>query len=342
MPPMRTLLRVLVVGAFAAGCASSRVPPAPPSIAPAAPQLFDFRADLWPNLHQLLFHEALLPREGFAGPKSLAHRSFAPMDALSPDEGAAWRAAVGYYGAHFTTHSMFTDEFMAATRGLTAAGSAPALPPDAGVAAEWRALLGPAGAVYRARFWPAHDATDRAYAEAMRPLVAAHGAWLASRLAAVYQTAWPTEPVLVEVTPVVAPFGAATLGEPPFVGVHAPLITISSNDPGYAGDSGLEMLFHEASHLLVDKVEGALDASAKRQGRTLPRGLWHFVIFYTAGHVTQERLGPSYLPYAERQEHHIFDGDAAALLPLLQRTWQPYLDGRTTLDAAIDAIVAGL
>jgi hypothetical protein len=173
-------------------------------------------------------------------------------------------------------------------------------------------------------------------------LIAAHGAWFVRRLVALYETAWPSEPVDVDVAPVVPPFGASAIGEPPYSGSHAPLITVSSEDRGYAGEPGLETIFHEASHLLVDRVQSSLEASAKRQRRTLPRGLWHLVLFYTAGHVAKERLGPGYVPHAERPEHPIFEGPTAEILVVLVRAWQPYLDGRTTLDSAIDAVVARL
>lgn len=123
------------------------------------------------------------------------------------------------------------------------------------------------------------------------------------------------------------------------MGRHAPLIVMSSEDPGYRGDAGLEMIFHEASHLLVERVQGMLDQSARRQSRTIPPSLWHLLLFYTAGHLTRERLGPNYVPYAERPENRIFVGDAARVLVALETAWQPYLDGASSLDSAIDALV---
>src|SRR5262249_33616349 len=152
--------------------------------------------------------------------------------------------------------------------------SEPALP-DTGLAQEWRTVLSQAAPVYRARFWPDHERNDRAYVEMLRPQLAAHGEWMARRLSALYRTEWAKDPIVVEVTAAVPLFGASTSGEPPFTGSHSPLIIVSSKDPGYSGDTGLEMIFHEASHLLIDKVQAALDASAKRQGRKLNERFWH-------------------------------------------------------------------
>lgn len=307
--------------------------------APAPRDMFQFHVDLWSNLHQVLFHESLLPKPGFAGPKSLAHHSVAPIDALDAAARSQWQPAIAYYDSHFSTHNVFEPAFAGGSLFLAAHGSEPALPAN-GIDDEWRTVLVAAAPVYRAQFWPAHEQRDRAYIDAIRPQLAAHGAWIAQRLAALYQTSWPTAPIVVEVTPAVPPFGASTLGEPPFTGPHTPLITVSSEDPGYATDTGLEMIFHEGSHLLVDKVQAALDASAQRQARKIPDQLWHLLLFYTAGHVTRERLGASYVPYAERPVNTIFSGRFAAILPILARTWQPYLDGKVALEPAIDAVVA--
>ncbi len=99
------------------------------------------------------------------------------------------------------------------------------------------------------------------------------------------------------------------------------------------------MLFHEVAHLIVGRVEHGLEASAKRQGRELPPRFWHDLIFYTAGHLAQERLGPAYVPYAERPSSHLFEASSASLV-VLKRSWQPYLDGQVPMEAALDAIAA--
>ncbi|GAC1574838.1 MAG: hypothetical protein NVS3B20_24820 [Polyangiales bacterium] len=336
---MRVFFFACLAGIMTVGCGRDGQPARPPSPINRPAGIFRFHIGLWANLHQTLIHESLLPKPGFEGPKSLAHHSVAPIAELSSSEAGPFRDALDYYDRRFTTRNTFTDEFMDAVRGFTPCGNEP-LPASLRLAADWKTLLNRAAPIYRIHFWQAHERTDRAYVDAIRPMVAEHGAWFVRRLEAVYQTPWPSDSVDVEVAPVVAPFGASTLGEPPFTGPHAPLIIVSTEDPGYRGESGLEMIFHESSHLLVDRVQRLLETSAKRRGRSLLRGLWHFVLFYTTGHLAKERLGASYVPYAERPEHHIFDGDAAEILPLLVRAWQPYLDGRTTLDAAVDSVVA--
>ena len=335
---MRPLLYLIHAALALAGCAR----PSPPARAGRAPTeaapLFRFRVDFWANLNEVLLHESLLPRPGFEGPKSLKNRHVVHADILAPAEAASWRAALAYYDGHFSTRNLF-DQFIGAMPSFVGVDASQTLVATAHLDEEWRRQLLLAAPVYRTHFWPAHEQRDRAYIEGMQPLVAAHGAWFAKRVVAVFGMPLPAEPIDVDVTPVVPPFGGFTSGEPPYTPPHAALITLSSEDPSYAGDGGVEMLFHEVSHLIVGRVENALAASAKRQGRELPPRLWHDVIFYTAGHLAQERLGPTYVPFAERASSQLFKENDPTLL-VLKRAWQPYLDGRITLDAATDAIAA--
>ena len=324
----------LVAVALVAGCAA-HVPPKPATATPTQ-TIFRFHVGMWANLHQVLVHEALSPRPGFDGPKSNRGKKMADLAALDPEERESFRRALLAYDARFTTRNTFTDEHVAAVLALTAAGDAPSLP-RAGLPDDVFRALNQAAPAYRAHFWTDHASVDRAYVTAIEPLVVRHGAWLVARLAALYQTPWPTAPVDVEVAPAVPPFGASTVGEPPYDGAHRPLVIVSSADHGYSSESGLEMLFHEGSHLLVGKVEAMIAASANRQEIAVPPRLWHDVLFFTAGRVTRERLGPAYVPYAEQPQHAVL---APERIAALERTWQPYLDGETPLEAAVDAVVA--
>ncbi len=106
---------------------------------------------------------------------------------------------------------------------LAEAGSTTELRPD-GLDPELRAVLSKAAPVYRS-------------------LLANYGASMRKDIAAVYQTPWPPAPIRADVAAFAGPLGAYTTSE-------ANHITISSTDKGYQGEAALEMLFHEASHLL--------------------------------------------------------------------------------------------
>jgi hypothetical protein len=347
---LRVALAAVLVGAVAS-CASAPPPglgrggppPPPPPIAGPAGQLFEMRADFWPNLQETLFHQALLPREGLPGRdslKSLAHVDLAPLSVLSDTERPAWSEGL-VFESHFKTSAGLDDEMERGNRFLVDARSRTVLP-QGGLPDAWHAALVKASRPYREHFWLEQQAADEAYIERQKPLIAQHGEWLAHRIAAIYDTPWPTVPIVVEVCVAVPPFGARTGGDATAGPPETPLITVSSRDPGYSGESGLEMIFHEASHTLDGKVAELLARSARKQGRKVPWSFGHMIVFYTAGHLVQERLGASgktYVPYAERGEpgHRIL---APKTLAVLQAYWQPYLDGKAPLDVTIDRMVA--
>ena len=64
----------------------------------------------------------------------------------------------------------------------------------------------------------------------------------------------------------------------------------------------------------------------------------HAVLFYTAGEIARRYL-PGHEMYGVR--NRIFVDGWPESLPVLERDWKPYLDGRIDLTSAVGAVVAG-
>jgi hypothetical protein len=300
----------MLLAALVAACASGPTP-APTPTPPAAAPLFDFHSGFWEDVHHRLHHAATARRP--------------PAQPAAP----AWTAAVAYYRQRFGARGgrgLFDDDLIAIHRQLGGLGSDPHL---TGLDPELTAILESAAEVVRAD-WPAQDRANRAWIAAVEPLLARHGADLRAALEKAYGVPWPAAPIRVDVTSAAGSFGAYTIEGPPH-------IVISSRDPSYGGDASLEMLFHEASHVLVAPVEQAIAAASARLGRHPPDDLWHAVLFYTAGELARRVLGDGYVPYARKNGvwQRAWNIEAE-----LERDWRPYLDGATSRDAAIDALVA--
>jgi hypothetical protein len=76
------------------------------------------------------------------------------------------------------------------------------------------------------------------------------------------------------------------------------------------------------------------------QGLVIAGDLWHGVLFFTAGELTRRELassGISYEPYAVRQG--MTTGVYASTWPSIVAAWTPFLDGKTSAEAAADALV---
>lgn len=199
--------------------------------------------------------------------------------------------------------------------------------------------LSRAGAQYRRSLWPADDKRNREWIERVTPLIERWGESMSEEIARANETSWPKKTVRVEVVAFVDPFGGQTTDAP---SPEAPPMTIiSSVDPGYAGDASLEMLFHESSHLFDDQLRNAIAEESRSLGAPEPEGLWHALLFYTAGYYAKQHLGERYVVYGDAQG--VFKrGSWEKMMPAIVNAWEPHLRQETTMHEAIRKVLEKL
>jgi len=115
------------------------------------------------------------------------------------------------------------------------------------------------------------------------------------------------------------------------------------------------VLFHEGSHGIAEPVQAAIIRECRQRDKAIPRDLWHALVFYTTGEVIRTVLtsssaghgdkgngvqGNGYNTYAFREG--LYQRGWKNYLELLQRFWQPYLDGKASFDDAIARMVSSL
>jgi hypothetical protein len=309
--------------------------------------VFELHSGFWMNLHHTLYQQARQRRDKQGGtPKAV------PASRLSDSEQRTWDAAVTYYVANYSGKDLlFSTEMILLKNQLgdfedcDELSGASKKTCDAGLPPKITQVLDSAAPVYRAHWWLEQDRANRKWIAAVAPLVRNRGLELAHRLAEIYQTAWPTEKIRVDVSLYANWAGAYTTLDPLRV-------TISSTDPRNQGNAALEVLFHEASHGIAESVQAAIVRECRQRDKPIPRDLWHALIFYTTGEVIRPVMnsptagasgdapGTEYTPYAVREGLYTRGWDA--YLKLLTRFWQPYLDGRSTFDDAIARMVSAL
>lgn len=192
---------------------------------------------------------------------------------------------------------------------------------------------------YRACFWDEQDRVNRVWIASVAPRVRAHEEALTAQLSAPFQHPWPAEKLRVDVVSWVSP-GANTIDEPAHV-------MISSRDEGYRDDAGLEMTFHESSHLLIDARYGKVAQEIARANgdRLLPRrDLWHAILFFTVGQVTKARLSTTgtrgYVPYLYAQG--LIERGWSVYREPLETHWQSYIEGEIDLKTAADRLIEAI
>jgi len=194
-----------------------------------------------------------------------------------------------------------------------------------------------AAPVYRALWWPEHDRRNHEWAISAGSLVQEYLPRIVRRIAVAYQTDWPKEAITTEVVTYANWAGAYTV-------TNSTLITISSTDPAGQGYAALETLFHEASHAMVNNFQKQLDDHLHAVGKSATFQLTHAIIFYTAGTLITEALNTKnihdYVPYAIKNGLYDRVADWKHYRDICEKDWLPYLDGKTSFDAALTNLAA--
>jgi hypothetical protein len=272
--------------------------------------IFDFHSNFWVNLHHSLYEKAA-------------------AKSSETSQSKEWNEAVEYYRREVVKNDLLSDEMSAINDQLSKVEGARSLK-TSGLRPDLIAVLESAAQVYRARWWPSYHRANLEWIAAATPLIAKYGRVLTKQLSAAYQTEWPKEPIRTDVSAYASWAGAYT-------STHPSHITISSTDPSYQGEASLEMLFHESSHAIIGKIEDTLSAELKSQKKLFQRrGFWHAVLFYTSGELTR-RLLDGYVPYAVK--NGLYDQGWRGALPVLEKDWKPYLDGKIDLATAARRMV---
>lgn len=310
----------------------------------AADSLFRFQSRFWPNLHHFAFEQALLTSDPPITRGSTGE--VASTAGLSADEAAAWTRTVGFYRDSLIERDLLFDNELLRLDRILADLPADAGPDGlaaAGVPEPLAAVLGEAAPAYRRRWWPTHDERNRRWIAEIEALVERYGGELASGLAAAYRSEWQRQVITVDVLVYANWAGAYTSPDPPH-------LRVSSSLEANQGWGALETVFHEASHTMVGGRRGAVAEAireeAERAGVTVPRWLWHAIIFYTTGELVrralQEDTAVLFVPYAVRTGLWERDEDVRAQFEALREHWEPYLDGKTGFEPAIAAVLAEL
>ena len=341
-----------------------------PDCAPAQPQsnstygplpVFELHSSFWVNLHHTLYHDAR-KRTAAASPDKSGKTSGPTLNttpeakpAFTTAEKHIWDDAVDYYAANYANKDLlFSTELSQLKEQLGDFEDCDELSGrkrkfcDAGLPTKLTQVLESAAPVYRAHLWPEHDRANRRWIARVAPLVREQGVGLSERLADIYQTRWPRQKIRVDVSGYANWAGAYTTADPLRV-------TIASLDSRNQGAEALEVLFHEASHSIAEPVQAAIIRECRQRDKAIPRDLWHALVFYTTGEVLRPVLGSSdgsagghdgsasgggYMPYALREG--LYQRGWNDYLKLLQKFWQPYLDGTASFDDAIARMVSSL
>jgi hypothetical protein len=281
---------------------------------------FEFHSGFWVNLHHTLYNQVAGRRAGRAP----------NLSSLNPAETLAWTEALDYYERKFAGHDLGEFSMLRIKLPLAFAGDAVSLK-GSGLPAPVIQILEKAAPVYRAHWWTEHNRKNHEWIDQVTPLIARYENVLRPALSHAYNTRWPKDRMRVEMS-------YYTTGNAAYTSLRPTVITVSSWSQRNEGPAGLETIFHEAGHGLIQRVQDEIGAAEKRRARKLRQtNLWHAVIFYTTGEVVRRQL-PALVPYAIK--YGMWENDWPNTLPVMERDWKPFVEGNGRFKDAIDRIVA--
>ncbi len=290
---------------------------------------FDF------NLNDALIAAGLARKDKKPEPMQSAAEA-ACLGKLPASARAGWNGAVDYY-REIISPARWSDRPQYLVRvqlaGFDEELEDPADRQFVDIAEGFRAAAAPA---YRACRWANQDETNRRWIAELKGRLATDEAKIAPRLEQLYRKRWTALPIPVDIVETVDWSGANSILRDP-AGGHL-LISIQNE-----GANAFEIIFHEASHLLVGRnapIRQALDTAAAKAGFHLPGDLWHVVLFYTTGEAIRQILAddgqPGYTPVL----YAIFArGGWTEYRQALESSWLPYVEGKRDLAVAAGGLV---
>lgn len=302
--------------------------------------LFEFHSGFWNNLHHFLYRQALLS-EPQKGPHnlSLTKADSDELQQLSAGERDTWNEAISYYSNFVVKRDLLFDDDLIQTKDQLENAETSSDLENVKIPAKLKAVLIKAAPVYRRHWWARHNTENQEWITHLEPLLKRYGATLSAQMKRIYDEPWPQYPVRVDAVAYANWAGAYTT-----IGPTRP--TISTSDPANQGVAALEILFHETSHGMMDKVMEAMESAeanlnAHSSGAAFQAGsLWHAVLFYTAGELVAEQV-PSYTPYADKNGLWVRAWPSPDR-SLIEQDWKPHLAGLVTLQQALTQLVSDL
>lgn len=309
-----------------------------------ATRRFEMHSHAWVGLHHFLYEWARSETE--VSTYDTRPRAEVPekrvLEQLDESQREEWQAAWRFYLNEVLPRPLTFDDDLQAIKTVlcTIDSEADDLTDEQHAGLGDHALvLSSVMPIYRERFWPAHDAANRAWIAEQVPLLEQHEVRLIDGLLAAFDGRWPGAPLRVDVSAHTNWAGAYTTNDPNH-------IMVSSSDPDIRGLHGLEMIVHESSH--AKEIEGdhieALEAAYAQLGAEPPERLWHALIFYTSGELMKDAFAEAdveFEPYAERAG--FYDRRSwAGYREAFDAHWRPLLSGEIEREAAYLGVARAL
>lgn len=186
-------------------------------------------------------------------------------------------------------------------------------------------------------YWKNIDAANKAWILANKKNIERLEAIIVPALEAIYETKLPDSKVIVDLSCYATWAGAYSFSDSFCHVIFAPGHTSNK------GDLGLETVFHETSHFLVDKLNKLINERVKNISPkpTFSFNLWHNMLFYTTGEIMTKQFaaeGKNYTPYYKQMKFEDKFPDFKKTVEYCKQYWDPHIAGTVSMQNAANEI----
>lgn len=197
---------------------------------------------------------------------------------------------------------------------------------------------------YKKQIWPSIDSANKAWIKGVKADLTTHEEKIVSRLQKIYGQQMPKEKIRVDLGVYATWAGAYSYTEG---NEH---IVVGSFENANQGKLGVEIVFHEGSHFLIDSIYNFVADYSKAKNLRINRGqTWHIVLFYTTGNVVKEIYAAQHMDFEPYYKHAKFEENIPPFkltTTALGLHWDPYMRGEGSMQESMtkvmDYIVANL
>ncbi|MBL7932455.1 MAG: hypothetical protein JNL60_11160 [Bacteroidia bacterium] len=186
-------------------------------------------------------------------------------------------------------------------------------------------------------FWAEIESANKAWLKSNLPQIVSLENQIVPELEKIYQTKLPEGKIRVDLVDYATWAGAYSFNDK---FCH---VVFSTSHRSNQGELAPEVIFHEASHFMVDKLSEMIAKEAKGKDIKTSINLWHNMIFYTAGYVMEKELakaGKKFVPFYEQMKFADKFSDFKYSVEACKQFWDPYCEGKLGMEEAVKQIVS--
>lgn len=298
---------------------------------------FTFQSNKYLNAHLFLYNKAIGCKFGKKPNDSLAYYSFKDkFGTLDQKEISELNNIIRYYKDSLLSKDLLFDSTMTEFSDLLSEANLPKIKWKLKWQLETMNTLKLFEPYFTKLYWFAIDSTNKAWLNTYKQQIKEMEISFIPALEKIYQTKLPDTKIKVDLSCYATWTGAYS-----YKNSYCHII-FSSYSKANQGDLAAEVIFHEASHFLVDKLAEQIQIALNGKEVKKSTNLWHNIIFYTTGYemIKQYKVKwKTFEPYYVQMKFEEKFPDFKVSVDGCKLYWNDYIEGKLTFNAAVKKLV---